>query len=102
MRSLRSHGIAARADHIPSPPFIQTPRSRAGGGSEANLGGGDRAANGNISLRLIHAAHRALPQHGRFGTRPAPSTAKQPIGRIHVPKGDSFRRQDCIGNQASP
>jgi len=54
-----------------------------------NLGGGDQAANVNVSLRLIHSPRYSLPQHGRFGMRPAPLLAKQLTDRVLVPKRDS-------------
>jgi hypothetical protein len=54
------------------------------------LGGGIRTANVKISLRLIRSARRLLPQQGRFGMPPAPLPAKQPAGRIAVPKGHRF------------
>jgi len=61
----------------------------AGDGSAQNLGGGGEVANVNILLRLIHPTRHSLPQHARFGMPPAPLPAKQPTGRILVPKRDS-------------
>lgn len=62
-----------------------------------NLGGCERSANVNISLRLIRRTRRKLPQDGRIGMPPAPLPAKQPIGRIYVPKRDSSAVKAATG-----